>query len=345
MVNVAFTVTFLVYFSRDPSRQVLTDIFRRSEIDEMIEWRSNEFIAGQAYTTELTNIEYRVEQVPLQQVPLLEQRMYGTSLKYNYLEVESNDSTDNSCVYDFLMKQYGKEIKGLTTTFLMNLFGEPTLFSGVSTRQILKFCKLYKISCYSLDLEMQVFNNFIPDDASHKLKALVYIVSNDHLYPIVDKTLRDSVFRKESSKSSGKVGGYKKTVNKEVFDITKKVLFDVEFSDIQGLKDTNVVYTTENILLPLVEYLYKTEQTIYTTEGCNGNIIRIKYKDGVEISINHHYTVAKKNAEALKIPFRNRNVIQLANQYFKIYTDGDEWKSVFNKQASDMSRNIQSYFL
>ena len=55
-----------------------------------------------------------------------------------------------------------------------------------------------------------------------------------------------------------------------------------------------------------------------------------------EISINHHYAVAKKNAEALKIPFRNQNVIQLANEYLKIYTDGDEWRSVFNKQASDM---------
>jgi hypothetical protein len=65
----------------------------------MIEWRSNEFIAGQTYTTELTNVEYRVEQVHLQQVPLFEQRMYVTSLKYNYLEVESNGSTDYSCVY------------------------------------------------------------------------------------------------------------------------------------------------------------------------------------------------------------------------------------------------------
>jgi hypothetical protein len=62
----------------------------------------------------------------------------------------------------------------------------------------------------------------------------------------------------------------------KVFDITKKVLFDVEFSEIQGLKDTNVVYTTENTLLPLVEYLYKTEQTVYTTEGCNGNIIKVQ---------------------------------------------------------------------
>jgi hypothetical protein len=64
--------------------------------------------------------------------------------------------------------------------------------------------------------------------------------------------------------------------------------------------------------------------------------ISLKYKDGVEISINPHYSTAKKNAEALKIPFRNQNVIQLANEYLKIYTDGDEWKSVFNKQASDM---------
>ena len=103
--------------------------------------------------------------------------MYGTSLSYNYLKVERNDSTDNSCVYDFLMKQYSNEIKGLPPELLMKLFDEPSLFSGVTTRQILKFCKMYKISCYSLDLEMNVFNKYIPDDASHKLKALVYSIS------------------------------------------------------------------------------------------------------------------------------------------------------------------------
>jgi hypothetical protein len=41
-----------------------------------------------------------------------------------------------------------------------------------------------------MELEINVFNKYIPYDASHKLKALVYIVSNDHLYPIVDKALR-----------------------------------------------------------------------------------------------------------------------------------------------------------
>jgi hypothetical protein len=110
----------------------------------MIEWRSNEFKAGQCYNTVLNCVEYKVELVPLKEVPLLEQRMYGASLRYNYLRVESNDSIHNSCVYDYLMKQYGKDIKGLTLDFLMKLFDEPSLFSGVSTRQILKYCKLYK---------------------------------------------------------------------------------------------------------------------------------------------------------------------------------------------------------
>ena len=68
---------------------------------------------GQVYDTELDTIEYKVEQVPMNEVHLLEQKMYGTTLKYNYLQVESNDSSDRSCVYDFLIKQYGKDIKGL----------------------------------------------------------------------------------------------------------------------------------------------------------------------------------------------------------------------------------------
>jgi hypothetical protein len=48
----------------------------------MIEWRSNEFIAGPVKPTESSNKQNKVEQVPFREVPLFQQKMYSTSLKY-----------------------------------------------------------------------------------------------------------------------------------------------------------------------------------------------------------------------------------------------------------------------
>ena len=112
---------------------------------------------------------------------LIHERMYGVSLKYHYLPVEPNVSSNMECVYLYLLDCYGRYIKSLTKESLLEIFGETNPKNGVTTFQIIEFCRLYNINCYALDLEFHVFKHFKPEKSSHKFPSLVFVVANKHL--------------------------------------------------------------------------------------------------------------------------------------------------------------------
>jgi hypothetical protein len=88
--------------------------------------------------------------------------MFGTSVNYHYLNVESNDAQDGDCVYQFLVNYYGKWIKNISKHDLLKLFNEEELTSGVDTTMVELFCRQFGVSLYALNLEMQVFHKMIP---------------------------------------------------------------------------------------------------------------------------------------------------------------------------------------
>jgi hypothetical protein len=58
------------------------------DIENAIETVGNEFIARQNYDTEITRMKHQVIPIPNVQVPVLQQRMYGSVVNYHYLQVE-----------------------------------------------------------------------------------------------------------------------------------------------------------------------------------------------------------------------------------------------------------------
>lgn len=144
----------------------------------------------------------------------------------------------------------------------MKIFDEEDSTKGVSTAQIIKFCKKHKISCYALDLEMNVFSRHKPDSPSHKLTALVYLVANKNLYPIVDEAARNSIFACEREKSSKLANKYWGLSNKTQVNEDIPVVINPEFDEIKDLKDTAVVMTYLTSLLDLVLYFYETEEVL-----------------------------------------------------------------------------------
>ena len=95
----------------------------------------------------------------------------------------------------FLLKYYKPQLKSLTVEKLKELFNQKDTFDGLSTYDIEDFCKQYNIPLYALDLNMKVFYRCIPNKPSHKLKALVYVCACNHMFPVVEKSVRESNLR------------------------------------------------------------------------------------------------------------------------------------------------------
>jgi hypothetical protein len=149
LVNVRYRIYFIMHLT---NRQVprsqygLLNNIRRWDVHQALEDLAEEFIQKQSYETIVTNIEHQIIEIPQHQVPLMQQRMYGTAVNYHYLPVGSNTADNRDCVYQFLLQHYGPKIKNLTKETLLDIFDELDETTGVSTDQILNFCERYNIS-------------------------------------------------------------------------------------------------------------------------------------------------------------------------------------------------------
>ena len=204
---------------------------------------------------------------------------------------------------------------------------------GVTTRQVQLFCEKYNIALYALDLELKVFHHTSPTKRSHKIPVLVYVVANKHMYPIVDETVRNSIFAIERTKSSKRCVAVRRLANKKEIGET---ILDPGFKDIQTYSNCIIVYTTMTSLLDLVIYFYKHEKVIYSTDSFNGNITKLNYKNNVTIEINPDYQVSLRDTLELSIPFRNQSSIYLVNEAFDIYKANDNVFSTFNSITHDI---------
>ena len=197
LVNVVYRIYFIMHTTtRDIPRSkggILRNVIR-TQVEERIEQEGNDFIEKQNYDTEITNMTHTIIGIPDAAVPLVNQRMFGTSVNYHYLQVESNDAQDGDCVYQFLVNHYGKWIKNITKQDLLKLFDEEELSSGVDTSMVELFCREFGVSLYALNLEMQVFHKMIPSKRNHNIPPLVYVCGNQHMYPLLCDTARKSIF-------------------------------------------------------------------------------------------------------------------------------------------------------
>jgi hypothetical protein len=343
MVNVEYSIEFVTHFSDYDHKYTKSGFLRdvlRDKVENRLQVISQDYVRRQAYPTEQVKVQYQVQPVPMEAVDLLDERMYGAVVNYHYLEIEPNLSEENTCVYDFLISNYKPYIKSLTFGTLTHLFDEEDQYSGVSTRQVEAFCIAYNSSLYALDLEMKMFHRYIPDKRSHKLPALVFVVANKHMYPIVNDALRKTLFAverlKESSFCYRRNGKRAKALT---FDNKRETILNPAFEQISSLSNVNVIFTDVETLLPLVIHLFQQESTIYETNGYGGNILQIRYRNNVHIEINRDYDEALGNCTSLGLFFKNQNLIHLVNKAFEVFRQTDKVKSTFNRVAHDVFFN------
>ena len=96
-----------------------------------------------------------------------------------------NQQIDNTqyhdCVRDYFKKIYPKISKKK-----IDKLGDE---NGVSTNEIIEFCKKYRILCIAYDISRNVIAKYTPEKRNKSYKSLFYIAHNNHLYPIKNKQL------------------------------------------------------------------------------------------------------------------------------------------------------------
>jgi hypothetical protein len=122
-------------------------------------------------------------------------------LDYNYIGDTSWDRQENTCVFDYLFHKYAGKSgfkKSLPSDdrerayeYLEGVFGEDALSEGVCIDQLDKFCERFDVGMIALDKTEQLITY---KKAVGKNNApLIFIISNNHFYPIEDKAKRLSV--------------------------------------------------------------------------------------------------------------------------------------------------------
>jgi hypothetical protein len=164
-------------------------------------------------------------------------------LDYNFIGDTSWDRQQNTCVFDYLFYKYAGKSgfkKSLPENdrerayqFLEDLFGENTIQDGVCVEQLDKFCERFDVGMIALDKTEKLITYKKSKNTNNP--PLIFIISNNHFYPIEDKSKRLAI--SAQNREADKPDEEKHTWRSE----------DYAFEDKQGSDNTsNLKYPTEN---------------------------------------------------------------------------------------------------
>lgn len=106
-----------------------------------------------------------------------------TNLVNGVIEIK-NGGVDNNCVVDFLKYQYPK-------INIDKYFDDKNInpLNGLTTYHLKDFCQKYSIKLIAYDQAGKIIGSYYPKRRNKSYKALVYISSNSHMYPLKNKYL------------------------------------------------------------------------------------------------------------------------------------------------------------
>jgi hypothetical protein len=141
-------------------------------------------------------------------------KMYGTKFDYcGYQLLALEPQKPNSCVPEYLYQLYynpneinpRKRIAKLTMERLLEILEMKSIDEGCSIKQISKFCDMYKITFYSLDKKYKTVLTNAHKEYKTNLPRLIFMCANNHLYPIEDKSKRETIFKKNANTGIKKI--------------------------------------------------------------------------------------------------------------------------------------------
>lgn len=128
------------------------------------------------------------------------------NIKLNlFREVIDIDCNDENCVVQYLCNIYERKvndrIKGINVKKYFSDIDSNYKENGIDTDQIIEFCRKYDIKCVAYDSDKNVTANYNPKELRKKrYKSLIYIVYNNHMYPVKNKFLHKTRVNTQTEK-------------------------------------------------------------------------------------------------------------------------------------------------
>jgi hypothetical protein len=207
----------------------------------------------------------------------------ATALDLDNHEIQTWDTGNGTCVYDFLIWRYGQKNgckKVCTYEALDSIFGDNAREDGVSILMLEPLCDAIKVRMYALDEENTIIHSYKPKNINKDLPPLIFRIKNAHFYAIMDKSTSISQMGKRKSDMDYQTKEIKEAKERdEVYEI--KVLQDEDASPIQRMieimkSDKTEVYPFKNIqfdtfglrsfILKNTKYIFDEEETITTAQ-------------------------------------------------------------------------------
>jgi len=209
-------------------------------------------------------------------------------------EKQDWDTNTGKCVFDYIISRYGK-IKGFKNVCnylnLQNIFNEGNdddekdlMKIGVSTLEIEKFCKSFKIPMYAIDDNEKTFHQYVPEKRNKDCPAMIFRLSNKHFYPIINRNKVQSIIQTTS------------IINNMASDMVRE---NFKIDDSDDVKDITNAKFVEDINKKLVDVLN------------NGKIperITMKQKQLVGFDLGSNKFVSNENIELIKKLCKNMNI-------------------------------------
>jgi hypothetical protein len=260
---------------------------------------------------------------------------------------------EGTCVYDFMMKEYKKQIPSLTHEKLFAIFHAVEYLDntnaqmmdlfmnraklGVSTSQIKLFSKKYNIPMKAFDYDGKCFDTHEIEKKT-KYRAIIFKMMNHHMYPITDPKTRQSLTEKCKKVKTGIIKG--KEEKKEEYKPLPVVVVDSESFDVLQhtyTEPTRVVLTQVQDLTDSFATLLINDTSLFETYDenpigfFNGNMSYMTYKNA-QFATNQHYHEVKHICEKLNIEFKNQPLITLTQQIFE--KEHTLMKSSYNSEVA-----------
>jgi len=298
----------------------------KSEIKAKIKLINEKILQQPYYEKLIKYILKRHKNVPVTDLKKVKMTRAVPS-SFKFINAELNDSENGQCVYNYIEKQYNMKREKLLK--LVNDFEEErsmfnytplTLNDGLSCEHLEVFCAKKKISMYAIGLDRKAFHCHIPKERTTKgsVKPLMFVMLNDHMYPITDKKSRAIISQNENPNNKGNSLFVKKQEKQEeedkFFDLSKFDIVDQLTADIAMNSTKSFIVRSDNIedlYFSLVSY-NPTRKVYYPYKYISSRMISIEI-DNRFILANQDIDSVLEMCNMFNIPFNNQRVASLFN--------------------------------
>lgn len=267
----------------------------------------------------------------------LQIRMYKSNsvkmdLGHEQLQIDQNITNKNDCCFVYLCKLLNIKYTKKFYKDIREICGIEDNETGLSINDLLKYCQKKKISIHAYDSSLKRLEYYVKGNNEGNNKSLIFVMANNHMYPITDKESRDALSN-----------SYKIIMKKEVSkEITNYLChkYQGEFDEIKDIIKENP--DVKHIIIDNMKCLENIHKDFFIWDDTlclkvkysnDNNMVKFVYNKKT-ISCNPDYHKVLHATKILNIPFKNQNMLSITLEFFDTINSNHP-KSLLNSKSQE----------